>query len=122
MEGLDVKSLFPNNLLKEIINNCVIDIHDKYLSKGKLNKFDLFKLLETANNESPFIFYFLLYKEVDGVAMGSSLGPTLANVVLCYFEKDDWTIFHLICNLLYTIGILMIFLFFFHLKNISSLL
>ena len=27
------------------------------------------------------------YKQHDGVAMGSPLGPTLANVFLCYHEK-----------------------------------
>ena len=27
------------------------------------------------------------YKQYDGVAIGSPLGPTLANVFLCYHEK-----------------------------------
>ena len=36
-------------------------------------------------------FYFLfdgtLYRQTDGVGMGSPLGPTLANVFLCYHES-----------------------------------
>ena len=38
--------------------------------------------------ESFFIFDKNFYKQLDGVAMGSPLGPTLANAFLCYHEKD----------------------------------
>ena len=34
------------------------------------------------------IFNEQLYKQFDGVAMGSPLGPTLANAFLVYFEKN----------------------------------
>ena len=88
MASLDVESLFTNIPLKETINNCVSDLHNKNLYNGKLNKSDLFKLLETATSESSFIFDFLLYKQIDGVAMGSPLGPTLANAFLCHYEKE----------------------------------
>ena len=88
MASLDVESLFTNIPLKETINNCVSDLHNKNLYNGKLNKSDLFKLLETATSESSFIFDFLLYKQIEGVAMGSPLGPTLANVFLCYYKKE----------------------------------
>ena len=30
----------------------------------------------------------MLYKQVDGVAMGSPLDPTLTNAFLVYFEKN----------------------------------
>ena len=88
MASLDVESLFTNIPLKETINNCVNDLHNKNLYNGKLNKSDLFKLMETATSESSFIFDFLLYKQIDGVAMGSPLGPTLANAFLCHYEKE----------------------------------
>ena len=88
MASLDVESLFTNTPLKETINNCVNDLHNKNLYNGKLNKSDLFKLMETATSESSFIFDFLLYQEIDGVAMGSPLGPTLANAFLCHYEKE----------------------------------
>ena len=38
------------------------------------------KLLETTKNESFFIFDQKYYKQCDGVAMGSTLGPELANI------------------------------------------
>ena len=62
MASLDDESLFTNIPLKETINNCVNDLHNKNLYNGKLNKSDLFKLMETATSESSFIFDFLLYK------------------------------------------------------------
>ena len=34
-----------------------------------------------------FIFDNKQYKQIDGVAMGSPLGPTLANAFLCHYEK-----------------------------------
>ena len=40
------------------------------------------------NKESYFIFYDILYKQIDSVAMGSPLGPTLANALLCFYEKS----------------------------------
>ena len=34
-----------------------------------------------------FIFNEKLYKQINGVAMGSPLGPTLANIFLGYYER-----------------------------------
>ena len=88
MTSLDVESLFTNIPLNETINNWIHDLHNENLYNGKLNKKDFFKLLETATSESSFIFDYLLYKQVDGVAVGSPLGPTLANAFLCHYEKE----------------------------------
>ena len=46
-------------------------------------------MLTLATKESYFLSDWELYQEVDGVAMGSPLGPTLANVFLCLYE-DIW--------------------------------
>ena len=35
-----------------------------------------------------FIFGSSLYRQMDGVAMGSTLDSTLANVFLCHYEKE----------------------------------
>ena len=84
----DVESLLTNIPLNELINNCVSDLHNKNLYNEKSSKRDIFKLLETATSELSFIFDYLLYKQVDGVAMGSPLGPTLAHAFLCLNEKE----------------------------------
>ena len=88
MASLDVESLFTIIPLNEIINNCVRDLQNKNLYNGKLTKRDLFKLIEAATSESSFIIHYLLYKQVDGVAMGSLLGLNLANAFLCHYEEE----------------------------------
>ena len=42
-----------------------------------------------ATKESYFTFNGLLYKQIDGVAMGSPLGPSLADAFLSYHEKNQ---------------------------------
>ena len=87
MASLDVESLFTNISLEETIKNCVNDLFSNNFSGGKLRRKDLYELLKLAATESSFIFDNKLYKQIDGVAMGSPLGPTLANVFLCHYEK-----------------------------------
>ena len=51
-----------------------------------INKSEFKNLLLLATQESYFIFNDVLYKQKDGVAMGSPLGPTMANVFLSFYE------------------------------------
>ena len=51
-----------------------------------INKSEFKNLLSLATQESYFIFNDVLYKQKDGVAMGSPLGPTMANVFLSFYE------------------------------------
>ena len=46
------------------------------------------KILELSVKDNIFLFNNKLYSQVDGVAMGSPLGPTLANIFMCYYEKQ----------------------------------
>ena len=88
MASPDVDSLFTNMLLDETIS-----IIEKLFSENEtvhnLNK-DQFKcLLTLATKESYFVFDGELYQQVDSVAMGSPLGPTLANIFIIHYE-DIW--------------------------------
>ena len=57
------------------------------MCRGKLSKSELYYLLKLATSEPSFIFDNILYKQIDGVAMGSPLGPSLTNAFLCHYEK-----------------------------------
>ena len=120
--SLDDEPLFTNITLNETINNCISDLHNKNLFNQKISNKDLFKLLGTATSESSFIFDYLVYKQVDRVAMDSPLGPTLANAFLCHYEKewlDNCSIhFKPVIYKRYIDD----FLFFFHLKNTCNFL
>jgi len=87
MASLDVESLFTNIPIDETIKNAVDDLFSSNMYQGKLSKSDLYYLLKLATSESSFIFDNILYKQIDGVAMGSPLGPTLANAFLCHYER-----------------------------------
>ena len=42
-------------------------------------------MLTLVTKESYFLFDVKLYQYVDGVAMGSPLGPTLPNIFVCHY-------------------------------------
>ena len=65
----------------------VNDLFSNNFYGGKLSRKDLHELLKIATTESSFIVDNKLYKQIDGVAMGSPLDPTLANAFLCRYEK-----------------------------------
>ena len=55
------------------------------------SKSEFKELLSLATKESYLIFNETFYKQIDGVAMASPLGPTLANASLCFYEeKKGW--------------------------------
>ena len=85
--SLDGESLFTNISIDKTIKNAVGDLFSDNMHQKKLSKSELYYLLKLATSESSFIFDNILYKQIDGVAMGSSLGPTLANLFLCNYEK-----------------------------------
>ena len=87
----DVSSLFTNVPLDETItiladrafrNNWFNSEYDLNISKH-----DLIDLLGVATKGQLFQFNGSLYEQVDGVAMGSPLGPLLANVFMSSIEE-----------------------------------
>ena len=82
MGSLDVDSLFTSIPFEETINISTESIHDQNDSIEGLNKSEFKGLLSLATKESYFIFNEILFKQIDGVAMGSPLGPTLPNELM----------------------------------------
>ena len=88
MGSLDVDSLFTNIPLEETIEICTNELFKESETVEGLSKTEFKELLSLATKDSHFIFDGTLYKQIDGVAMGSPLGPTLANAFLVYHEKN----------------------------------
>ena len=87
MARLDVESLFTNIPLEETIKICCDSQYKNQELLPKINKNQFEKLLRAAlcNNDS--LFDDIVYQQVDGVAMGSPLGLTLANAFLAHYEQ-----------------------------------
>ena len=66
------------------MNICTDLLYNNKDDVEGINKSELKKLLSLASQESYFIFNDVLYKQKDGVAMKSPLGPTIANVFLSF--------------------------------------
>ena len=72
--------------LEETINICTNLLYNNEDVIEGINKSEFKNLLSLATQESYFIFNDVLYKQKDSVAMGSPLGPTMANVFLSFCE------------------------------------
>ena len=80
--SFDVESLFTNVPLKKtIILNRVYSEKKSTLSKRSLKK-----LLLDAYTKTAFSFNKKLYEQIDGVSVGSPLGPLLENVIMIELE------------------------------------
>ena len=88
MLSLDVDSLFTNVPLDETIKICIDELLKSDMTVSGLNKKEMFEMLSLTSKESIILFDNKYYSQIDGVAMGSPLGPTLANIFLCYHENN----------------------------------
>ena len=88
MVSFDVVSLFTNVPLDKSIDIAA----DYVYSEGNQNKpaysKDIFKQLLKFATGGIFAFNGRYLKQIDGVTMGSPLGPTLANIFLADMEKE----------------------------------
>ncbi|XP_078368307.1 uncharacterized protein LOC144652167 [Oculina patagonica] len=91
MVSYDVTALFTNVPLEKTIKilakkafngNWFNNTHNLNISEG-----DLIELLTIATKDQLFQFNGDLYEQIDGVAMGSPLGPLMANTFMCSIEE-----------------------------------
>ncbi len=88
----DISSLFTNVPLNETIeilaekafcNNWFNETH-----KLEITRSDFIQLLKVATKDQLFQVGWKLYEQVDGVAMGSLLGPLMANSFMCSLQEN----------------------------------
>ena len=89
MVSFDVTSLFTNIPLQATVEIILekIFIEENVLFHG-LNRNNFKKLLEVAVQDTYFLFNKEIFKQVDGVSMGSPLGPIMANAFMCSLEEQ----------------------------------
>ena len=99
MCSFDITSLFTNIPLIETIQICMDSLYrDSTINPPSIPEKLMYKLLLKATTEVEFSFEGVMYRQVDGVAMGSPLGPVLANVFVGYCETkigtEHWPAFY----------------------------
>ena len=87
MVSLDVVSLFTSVPLDYTINIILDKVFKEKMVKTKLSRSQLKTLLELCTKEMHFTFNSKVYRQKNGVAMGSPLGPVLANIFMVHLEQ-----------------------------------
>ena len=87
MASLDIKALFTSIPLEETIQISADELYAETDTVSNLSKDEFVDLLTLATKESCFLFDSQYYTQIDGVAMGNPLGPTMANIFMSQFEK-----------------------------------
>ena len=86
MCSFNVSSLFTNVHPDETIKICADSLYDNLESQPCIPKKVFVELMHSATRTVEFSFDNIIYRQIDGVAMGSPLGPALASVFV-YEEK-----------------------------------
>ena len=86
--SLDITSLYTNVPLKETIDILTTLMYDQDQENFRnMTKREFKSLLELSIGDTYFMFNKEYYKQKDGLAMGSPLSATLANIFLCFHER-----------------------------------
>ena len=102
--SFDICSLFTNVPLAETIEICTKTLYDGHLPTPVIPKHVFIELMKTATTSVEFSFNKIMYRQINGVGMGSPLGPALENIFFGYYESSFLIKFQ---NLPYTVVTLM---------------
>ena len=87
MVSLDVVSLFTSVPLDYTINVILDKVYKERKIETKLSRDELRSLLELCTKKMHFSFNNKIYKQTNGVTMGSPLGPVIANIFMVNLEE-----------------------------------
>lgn len=86
MCSFDVPSLFTNVPLRETINICADSLYEGDITPPPFPKDVFMELMTLCTSSVELSFDNVMYSQVDGVQMGSPLGPALADIFVGYHE------------------------------------
>ena len=87
MCSFSVSSLFTNTPLDKTFKICLAALYDESDSQPVIPKDVFVELMKSATFSVEFSFNNTMYKQTDGVAMGSPLGLALPNIFVRYYEE-----------------------------------
>ena len=88
MCSFGISSLITYVPLEETINICTDALYcDDSDAQPFISKAVFIELIKSAISGVEFSFNYIMYKQTDGVAMASPLGPALANIFIGFYEK-----------------------------------
>lgn len=87
MVSFDVVSLFTSVPLDFTIEIILRKVYDEKLIPTKLKRNEMKNLLELCTKEMHFSFDDKIFRQINGVAMGSPLGPVIANIFMVELEE-----------------------------------
>ena len=85
--SFDVKSLFTNVPLNKTIQVILDRVYNEKVISTTLKKRTLKKLIKDTCSKTAFMCDGVIYEQIDGVSMGASLGPVLANIIMTELER-----------------------------------
>ena len=126
MVSIDIESLFTNIPLEQTIEICCNSLYKNQKLWSNISKNQFKKLLRAALSNSYLLLDGIIYQQNDEVAMGSSLGPSLANIFLAHYEQiwlnDCSDEFKSVYYKRYVDNILLLFRFPYHLEKFNEYL
>ena len=87
MISFDVKSLFTNVPLEESVDIILNKIYDEKKIETNIPRIIMKDLLNLCTKHVYFTYGGKIYIQLDGVVMGSPLGPVLANIFMISLEN-----------------------------------
>ena len=88
MVSFDVVSLFTSVPLDFTIDIILKKVYDEKLITTKLKREEMKTLLQLCTKDMHFSFNDTIYRQINGVTMGSALGPVIANIFMVELEKS----------------------------------
>ena len=86
--SFDISTLFTNVPLAETIQICADALNNLEHPPASFPRETFIELMKMATSSVEFSFNNIMHRQMDEVAMGSPLGPALANIFVGYYETE----------------------------------